>query len=196
MGLVVQNFLTGCGVDCDDVVLLPPIPEVQDCTTYTQTLSQVSDLFLIPDDASDIFASWSTTPTLVSGGIDNTNADNTKAKWLVGMGGVAAPEKIVSEYPKLKTRVTERVYTLILNVKQLDATTYEMCRRLQCGWTGFTFYYADLGDWVYGVAGGISPESADCDFPKGAGNTDKNEAVITITWRSDGDPERRVNPHS
>lgn len=189
-----NNILTGCPADCDDDNLLPAIDVNQDCTSYPQTLSQVSDLYIIPTAADDIMASWSTTPTAVTDAIDNTIEDNTKAKWLVGIGGIAAPDKTTTDYPKLKRKNDERLYTLTFRVLNLSDAQYNFLRQLQCGWTGFTFYYGDLADYVYGIAGGLVPEFIDVDFPKGEGNSDKNVGILTLQWRADGDPERRVNP--
>lgn len=188
-----------CPDDCADVNLLPALAAAeQDCTSYTHTLSQVCDLYILPAATGDIFTDWATTAANATPGagvgIDNTNADNTKAKWLVGIGGVAEPQETITEYPKLQRKVTERLYTLTFNVFNQVAAMYNFLRQLQCGDTSFTFYYGDLGGWVYGIEGGLVPNSVDVDFPHGGGNTDKNFATITITWRSNGDPDRHVNP--
>lgn len=191
----INNILTGCPADCDEDNLLPAIPETQDCTSYAQTLSQISDLYIIPDTAGiDVFTNWATTPTATVGAIDNTVTDNSKAKWLVGIGGLPAPEKTTTDYPKLKRKNDERLYTISFRILNLVDAQYDFLRQIQCGWTGFTFYYADLAGYAYGIAGGLVPEFVDVDFPKGEGNTDKNVAVITLQFRADGDPERRANP--
>jgi hypothetical protein len=186
-----------CPDECTDVLLFPAIAAEQDCTGYEQTLSQVSDLYILPSDTGDIFTDWSSTAANATPGagvgVDNTNDDNTKAKWLVGIGGVAEPEEIITEYPKLQRKVTERKYTLTFRVPNLVQEMYDFLRQLQCGDTGFTFYYADLATYVYGVEGGLAPESVDVDFPHGAGNDDKNVAIITLTWTANGDPDRHVN---
>lgn len=189
-----------CPDDCADVNTLPAIAADQDCTGYTQTLSQVCDLYILPSATADLFDNWDAEPivntTPASGvGVDNTNTDNTKAKWLVGIGGVAEPEETIDEYPKLQRKVTERLYTLTFRVFNLVAAQYNFLRQLQCGDTSFTFYYGDLGGWIYGVEGGLSPTSVDVDFPHGGGNTDKNVAILTITFRANGDPDRFVNPN-
>lgn len=185
-----------CPDDCTDVSLLPAIVNEQDCTGYTQTLSQVCDLYIIPSAASDIFSDWDDPEAIasVNDTVDNTQSDNSTAHWLVGIGGVAEAEETVTEYPKLQRKVTERLYTLTFRVLNLVQAQYELIRMLQCGDTSFKFYYADLGGYVYGVLGGISPNSVDADFPHGAGNTDKNVGIITITFRANGDPDRRVMP--
>ena len=189
-----NNFLTGCPADCDSDLLLTAIPVEQDCPNYERTLSQISDLVIQPDGATTPFSSWSTTPANVSGAIDNTDETNAKCKWVVGKGGIAAPDKTNTPYPKLKTKTTKRRYRLEFQVFQLTADQYDFCRLLQCGWTSFTFWYADLGAWIYGSATGIAPVFCDCDFSKGNGDSDVNTATIIIEWEADGDPERRVSP--
>ena len=182
-----------CPDDCTDVNLLPAILADQDCTVYTQSLSQVSDLYIIPSSADDIFTDWSTTAANATGKVDNTATDNSKAHWFVGIGGVADHEPTIDEYPKLQRKVARRAYTLTFRVLNLVQAQYDALRQLQCGWTDFTFYYGDLGEYVYGIEGGLAPDSVDVDFPHGAGNTDKNVAIITITWKANTDPDRHVN---
>lgn len=196
MALTINTFLSGCGADCDDVVLLPAIPEEQDCTVYGQLKGEISDLYIIPTGAPAIMASWSTTPTAVANAVDNTVTDNSKSKWLVGIGDRPAPEKTRVQYPKEKSKITERLYTLNFVVKQLDAATYDFLRQLQCGSTGFTFYYADLNDYIYGDSDGITPDSVDVDFVHASGTGNYITATIILTWKADGDPQRRVNPLS
>lgn len=190
-----NSILTGCPADCDEDNLLPAIPESQDCTSYPQTLSQISDLYIMPNTSGvDVFTDWATTPTATASAIDNTVTDNSKAKWLVGIGELPAPEKTTTEYPKLKRKNDERLYSISFRVLNLVDAQYDFLRQIQCGWTDFTFYYADLAGFAYGIAGGLVPEFVDVDFPKGGGNTDKNVGVITLQFRADGDPERRANP--
>jgi hypothetical protein len=189
-----MNNLIACPADCATELLLPAILAEQDCTNYDQYYSQVSDLYIIPDGAADIFASWSTTPTLVSGAIDNTVADNSKAKWLVGIGSVPPSEKISTIYPKGKTRITKRTYTLTFKVLNMSAAQREFLRKLQCGSTDFAFYYGDRADFVYGKAAGLLPKSIDVDMPQEGDEDSRQYANIIITWEANGDAERRTNP--
>lgn len=191
-----MNNLLSCPADCDTDLLLPAITEEQDCTNYEQYNSQISDLYIIPNAASDIFASWSSTPTLVSGAIDNANTDNTKAKWVVGIGNVPPPEKETTPYPKKKSKVSNRIFTLELRVPNMTTAQREFLRKFQCGWTGFTFYYADLSGFVYGKAGGLAPKEIDVDFPAEGDNASKQYAIVRLVWEADADPERRTNPHA
>lgn len=199
MATAINETLTGCPADCDDVLLYPAIPASQDCPNYEQLRSQISRLYLLPDTMSgDIFASWGTTsaatPTYVPSSIDNTNALNAKAKELVGRGEIPVPEKAVLEYPLLKTRTAEKRYTVNFTVYQLDDDTYEFLRQVQCGTLNFKFYYADLEGFVYGIADGLEPDFISVVFPKGNANTDRNTAIIRLFWKATGDPQRRANP--
>lgn len=189
-------MLTGCPADCDAANTLPAIPASQDCAAYPQTLSQIGHLYIMPTGATNPWTNWSTTPTATANAIDNTEALNAKTKWLVGIGELPVPEKTVTEYPLLKSKTTDKLYTLTFRVLNLDAEQYEFLRQLQCGTLGFTFWYGDLGDWLYGLSGGIVPDMVNVRFPKGNGNTDKNVGIIILSWKADGDPERRVNPHA
>ncbi len=189
-----MNTFLSCPATCDDELLLGAIPENQDCTSYDQEYSQISDLVIQPTGATTPFGNWATTPTLVSGAIDNTDELNAKCKWIVGEGGIAAPTKETTDYPKRKQKTTNRRFRLEYNIKNLSDAQYEFCRQLQCGNTGFTFWYADLGDYIYGDATGISPDYVDCDMPSGGGRDDKAFATIIIEWDADGNPERRVSP--
>lgn len=191
-----MNNLLSCPTDCDTGIELGALPVEQNCISYDLQLSEVSDLFILPDGATDFLASWAGgTPTQVSGAIDNTNTDNTKAKHLVGIGDVPEYAADSIDYPKGQSKEGTKTYTLNFTYYQMDNVSYATLRALQCGWTGFKFRYADRAGHIYGVAaGGLVPASVKVTFPKGRGNTSYNVAQITITWQADGDPERRPNP--
>lgn len=195
--------LITCPADCATDNVWPAIPVEQECPSYEQSLSQVSGLIIIPTGAPDVFDDWAgdnPTQVYVNDSVDNTLADNTAAKWLIGIGGVADPEEILLPYPLLQEVVVERTYTLTFRVLNLGNTMYDFLTKLQCGALNFTFYYNDLGlqnsntKYVYGVDGGLVPYSVDVDFPKGGGNDDRNFADIIITWKAKGDPDRGVLP--
>ena len=190
----INQTLTSCPADCADTALLLAIPTNQDCASYPLNRSQIARLYIIPSGAPDIFANWSTTPTAVSGAVDNTVTNNTKSKYLAGIGGVAVAEKTVTDYPFRKKRTTDRTYPLTFRMLNLSDDQYAFLRQIQCGTLGFTFYYGDLSDYVYGIAGGLVPDFIDVKFPKGEGNTDKNVAIISLSWKANADPQRKVNP--
>lgn len=191
--------LISCPADCATDNVWPAIPTEQDCPSYEQSLSQVSDLIIIPTDgtAVDVFTDWAgeiPTPTYVNDSIDNTTADNSTAHILTGIGGVAEPEELILDYPKLQQQVVERTYTLTHRIFNLSNAQYDYLTKLQCGALNFTFYYCDLGGYVYGVDGGLVPYSVDVDFPRGGGNDDRAFADIIITWKAKGDPDRGITP--
>jgi len=189
--------LISCPADCATDNVWPAIPAEQDCPAYTQSLSQVSDLIIIPDGAADVFDDWAgDNPTQVytNDTIDNTTADNSTAHILTGIGGVAEPEELILPYPKLQEVVVERTYTLTHRIVNLSNTMYDFLLKMQCGDLNFTFYYCDLGGYVYGIDGGLVPYSVDVDMPHGSGGDDRAFADIIITWKAAGDPDRGTTP--
>lgn len=187
-----NTFLT-CPADCDTALALGALPVNQDCTTYTQEYSQIRNLIIKPAAASSPL-SWTGAPTVtaVAGEIDNSDSTGAKSKILIGEGEITAPEKIVDEYPNRKERVSFRTYTLTHTIKQLDDSTYEFLRQLQCGDTDFTFYYDTVGGRLFGGAGGITPKMIDVDFIYSGGREDKESAQIIVTFESDGEPDRGI----
>lgn len=189
--------LITCPADCATDNVWPAIPAEQNCASYEQTRSQVSDLIIIPTGAADVFEDWAgdiPTPTYANDTIDNTTADNSTAHILTGIGGVADPEELILNYPKLQQQVTERTYTLTYRIVNLSNAQYDYLLKMQCGALNFTFYYCDLGGYVYGVDGGLVPYSVDVDMPHGGGNDDRAFADIIITWKAKGDPDRGTTP--
>lgn len=189
-----NTFLT-CPADCDEALVLGAIDVNQDCTNYQQKYSQVCDLIIMPDGATAPL-NWASAPTVtaVTGEVDNADTVGGVSKHLVGEGGIAVPEKIADEYPKRKTKVNNRLYTLTFTVKNLSDDQYDFCRQLQCGSTAFSIWYANVGGHIFGGANGIDILSIDCDFPLNEGRDDKELAIITVTWESDGDPARGNAP--
>lgn len=182
-----NEFLSVCPADCDTALNLPAIDVSQDCTKVTLTKSQVRNIVLLPSGATKavdwtLVANWSTV-------IDNTDTTGAKAKRLLGIGGIAAPEKTTVDMPNFKTKTTDRVYTLTFTVMNLSDAQYAFCRALQCGDTNQLLWYDDV-DYLYGGQDGIQIKSIDCDFPKPEGASEYNTAVITIVWEADGDPLR------
>lgn len=189
--------LITCPTDCATDNVWPAIPVEQDCPSYEQSLSQVSDLIIIPDGAADVFTDFNDdypTPAYANDTIDNTTADNSTAHILTGIGGVAEPDELTLDYPKLQQQVAERTYTLTHRILNLSNTQYDFLLKVQCGALNFTFYYCDLGGFTYGIEGGLVPFSVDVDMPRGGGNDDRAFADIIITWKAKGDPDRITTP--
>lgn len=189
-----NSFLT-CPADCDSTLTLGAIDVNQDCTSYQQKYSQICDLIIMPDGATEPL-DWTGAPTVtaVTGEVDNADTVGGKSKHLVGEGGIAAPEKVVDEYPKRKTKTSFRTYTLTFVVKNLGDDQYDFLRQLQCGDTQFVIWYANVGGHIFGGANGVDIDSIDVDFVYSEGRDDKEQATIIITWEADGDPERGNAP--
>ena len=197
------NSFTACPADCATDNLLPAVLVIQDCADYEQVKSQVHTLYIMPQvggvASADPYTNFATTPTATANAIDNTNTTNTKAKFLVGEGGVAESTEVVLEYPMLTEKVVERDYQLVFNIKNLVQAQYDFLLQVQCGNIDLTFYYAsgmEANQWVYGKQGGIVPRKVTVSFPKGAGKDDRDIAIIKLDWKATGDPDRRINPIS
>ena len=120
-----NTFLT-CPADCDTALVLGAIDVNQDCTNYSQKYSQICDLILQPDGANAPL-DWTSAPTVtaqVPNEVDNASTAGTFSKHIVGEGGIAVPEKIADEYPKRKTKVNFRLFTLTFVVKNLSDDQY------------------------------------------------------------------------
>lgn len=185
-------FLTGCPADCDDVNLLPAIPEEQDCTSYERPLAQLCDLYIMPEGATNPLASWSTTPTAVVGAIDNTDTTNAKCKWLVGKGRVTSTE-VIDTYPKGKKKLSELKFRFEFDVFDIE-NHYDFLQKLQCGSTDYNLWYGDLANYIYGLTGGIPPEVFYAKETSAFGDEDKQQWTIIAEWTGNANPQRRVNP--
>ena len=174
--------------DCDDNFSLGVIDVDQDCTLYDQKFSQVCGLILLPDlgtlptDWTDA-ADWAAV-------IDNGVISPSKGKYLVGEGEIDAPDEERTDYPKRWQRVTSRLYSVELTVKNLNAAQYDFLRQLQCGWVDFRFWIETVGGRLFGGANGIDPALVTVAFVYSGGRNDKEQAILTIEYESDGDPER------
>ena len=104
------------------------------------------------------------------------------------------PEVTVTQYPLRQEKDTDKRYTLEATYYQLDADSYEFLRQVKCGKINFTFYYEDLSDYIYGISGGLVPYLVKVVFPKSNANDGKNIAIIRISFRATGSPQRRANP--
>jgi hypothetical protein len=175
---------------------LGAIPADQNCL-LVPPLSQVSDLYIQPDGASAPF-DW-TDPAAPAApamsGIDNTATDNSATKWLVGKGGVEAPEESLYTGPKLKKKVVRRLYTLQFEVEVTNDDQRDFLRQLQSGWSEFTFWIGTLGNNLFGDSTGIIPSFVNAQLPLDPGDEDYEKGTIIIEYYSEkGDPPRYTNP--
>lgn len=193
-------FSNTCPTDCSTEFDFPALDTDQNCASVPN-LSQLTDLWMHPNSLSDSvvpFQNW------VDGGytvlanptaIDNSVTDNSKCKWLTGVGGIDVPEKTQFTVHKRQKVTAKRLYTLTWTIYNLSNAQYEYLRSLQCNPTNYTFWYAN-DTHVWGKSTGIIPVATDVDFPLGAGEGDVEMATLTIQFESKTDPERKSNPYS
>lgn len=197
MALTINTWANGWAADCATDQDLVAIPADQDCI-QPPNLSQICDLFITPinDPAADEPFTWTDgVPSVNAGGIDNTDAANTKSKQITGKGGIAVPE--ISEYlgPKRIRVVKERTYRLEFEVSVKEASMRELVRQLQSGWTEFKFWYATLGGQLFGPEAAIRPSYVDGQLPLDSADDGNELGTIIIEFISTaGDPIRNVNP--
>lgn len=168
----------------------PPIQNEQDCTTYPQRDSQVSDIILVPVTAPDPFEWSSGAPVYVNNGIDNTEILMVKAKRIVGVGGVDAPQKAISTMPRNRQSPERRLYTLTHRVHNTSGAMFELIRKFQCNWRMFRFYILTAGGRMFGPAGGIKPLFTDAEMPLEGSRGAKEYFDLIIQWEGVADPVR------
>lgn len=199
-----NTHLGGLDRSCTDVITLTALAADPYCVTVPG-LAQIWGLVIAPCEAADPFeiVSPATVPSLTSGEIDNDNADNTKSRVLVGIGGVGEHEAEVYEGPLRRDLITNRVYTLTHEVPLGDDLTYNFLRYFQLNYLKFRFWYVDLGNLLYGSVlastvtdayGGIRPTAVNVQFPKDTARDARNVATLSITFEADADPPRYASP--
>lgn len=191
MGFV-NNFCS-CPSDCSTSLMLPALPVDPYCNTRP-TQSEVRLALILPVgvtppvDVTDV-GQW-------EGVIANDNVDNTKGKYLVGIGSLEAPEKTVTRVAKGIDVTTQKVYTLSMQITSLPDATYDFLRAFQCNPRDFTFWFYDVHGYLYGGANGISPKLTDVDFVHNSGEESVLSANLNIQFRTPGcDPDRHLVPN-
>lgn len=197
--MALTTFANVCPADCSVEFEFLNLDTDQNCAG-SQELSQITDVWMQPvggtATAVSPFTNWATTPTVTAGAVDNSVADNTKTKWITGIGSVDAPDKTTVTVHKRLTVTLKRRYTLAMDVFKVDSqANYDYMRHLQCNPTNYRFWYANEAH-AFGKDTGLIPVYTDVDFPLGAGDQDLEKAVLTIQWEAKIDPERRVNPYA
>lgn len=200
---MINEFLNGLGTDCSTTITLPALATDPWCEPVPG-LSQIWGVVIAPcasDDAFEIVGSAA--PTLTSGIIDNDAVDNTKARLLLGVGGVAEHETSVYEGSMLRDFIVDRTYTLTFEIPLGEAKTYDFLRTMQRNFLDFRFWYVDLANLLYGAVlsstnttayGGIRPKMVNVQFPKSNARDGRNTATLTIMWSADVEPPRYASP--
>lgn len=120
----------------------------------------------------------------------NGIVDSEAAKYLTGIGGMPAPEKVFVEGPKLKDILSKRIFTLTFRVLNLSDANYSFLRTVQCGFTDYNFWIETTGGHLFGGPSGIVPKLSDADLPHLDGRDANDEGTITITFEARTDPDR------
>jgi|JI8StandDraft_1071087.scaffolds.fasta_scaffold175855_2 hypothetical protein len=190
--------LISCPADCATDNVWPAIPVQQDCPSYEQTLSQIYEVVIVPDEAGDIWGgTWDSgypDPTFELGSIDNTVADNTKAHIFVGIGGMDEPTESILQYPGLQERVEEETYTVRFRILNMSNANNDHLDKLECGALNYKVFFTDLGGFVYGFDGGITPKKVSVERPHGAGNDDRLFAELVIVFDATNMLDRANKP--
>lgn len=188
-----------CPDGCDEGLDFGALSVNQNCVEIPN-LSQISDLYIIPDGAVDAFNySPGPDPTLVSGGIDNTVLDNSKTKWLVGKGGMAEPEETLYNGPKGSRAIIKRRYTMEFEVSVKSDDTRDFLRQLECNPKNFIFRFGTVAGYLYGGEEGITPAFTNARLSLGNGDEDYELGIVVLEWETDagaGSAPRHVNPHA
>lgn len=113
--------------------------------------------------------------------IDNTSVDETKGKYIVGIGSFT-PDALV-EVSLSGGRVIEnreRTYRLSLAVLNVDDGHNNLFRKLQTNARRFDFWLLTVGDRLVGGTKGMRPVRANADFVLAAGENSREVWNITL----------------
>ena len=159
---------------------LPAIATCQDEPTYRQRRSEVSAILMLPVGA-DKPGSWENIADWVNV-IDNTDTDDEKGKYLVGIGSFVPESQVeVSLSGGRFVEQRERTYRLNMAVLNIDDGHSALCRKLQTGLRRFDFWLLTLGDRLVGGVNGMRPIRANADFVLAAGRDSREVWNITLT---------------
>lgn len=165
---------------CDDVAL-PAFAQCQDTTSYTRLRSQVSGLFIVPDDATPP-ADWESSVDW-SNAVDNTVTDDTKAKYLIGRGSFLPASQVeVNLSGGRLIEVRERTYRLSFACLNVNDGHADFGRKLQNNVRKFSVWLKTLGDRIIGGETGMRPVFVNADFPFSEGNEDREVMAIIMDF--------------
>ena len=168
--------ITLCGADD-----LPAFAQCQTGTSYIQLRSQVGGLLILPVGATpptdwELESDWSDV-------VDNTNEDNTKAKYLVGRGSFlpnGITEVNLAGGRLIENR--ERFYRLTFNVVNTNDGHADFGRKLQKNIRDFDVWIQTIGDRIIGGSVGMRPVYVNAEFPFAEGNNDREVIQIVMDF--------------
>jgi hypothetical protein len=195
-----MQILLNCG-SCASPPTLPAIPADPCCETPPR-YSQIGRIIIAPCNVPDPFELEDGAAVLVAGVIDNTNTDGTKAKALVGKGEKPDHEATIYEGAFRRQSISSRAFTINFTFSVGTVALYQFARALQCNYTRMRFWFEDIGGWLYGPVaadgtlgqGGLVPTMVDVQLAAGGGRDDLKEAVLTIMFDGNADPDIYASP--
>lgn len=181
------NTFCDCG-DCSNDFLLPALPADPNCIAgYAK--SEITMLIMIPDGAS-LPTDW-TSKADWEDVLANDNTDNTKGKFLRGIGSLPAPEVTNIRIVDSVEVTTYKEYTITHKIRALSDEKYTFLKSLQCNPINYVFWFYTMGDYLVGGATGIRPIMTDVSFIYEEGKTSIVEAQVTIKYGiATCDPDR------
>ena len=175
------NPFTVLPITLCDASDLPQFAQCQSGTSYAQLRSQVGGLLILPVGATgpddwQMEADWADV-------VDNSNTDNTKAKYIVGRGSFlpnGLTEINLSGGRLLENR--ERFYRLTFNVLNLNDGHADFGRKLQKNVRDFDVWIQTIGDRIIGGSTGMRPIYVNAEFPFTEGQNDREVMTVTMDF--------------
>ena len=159
---------------------LPAISTCQDGTTYRQRRSEVYGLLMLPVGA-DKPGSWQNIEDWEDV-IDNESTDDTKGKYLVGIGSFLPDSQVeVNLAGGRLIENRERTYRLNMAVLNVDDGHSDFCRKLQMNNRRFDFWLITLGDRLVGGSNGMRPQRVNADFVLASGDGSREVWNLNFT---------------
>ena len=181
--------------DCDGTLDFPALPDYSNECIPIPGKSQINEIYITPDGATDGFNYSGGDPTLTVGGFDNSVTDNSKSKFLPCSGGMDAPEPEIWEGPKEIDTVISRRYQLNLEIPYETIAEYLYLKHFQGNYRKYIVRFGDLDGWLFGGENGIRPFFVDAQFPKENSRTGRKICTLLIDFvTKDGDPPAHPNP--
>ena len=183
------NSFCDCG-DCSTVFTYPVLPSDPDCTAGASK-SEITLLLIVPNGATlptdwTVKADWEAV-------LANDNTDNTKGKYLRGIGNQLAPETTTIAPVDAVDVAVFKKYTLTHKVRAITDTKYTFLKGLQCSPDNYKFWFYTKGEYLMGGAIGIQPIYTNVDFVYEEGKNSITEAILTIRYGTKGcDPDRAL----
>lgn len=179
-------FNTGCIQSA-----FPVLPVNVDCIP-TPALSQIAGVIIMPIAAGSP-GDW-TDATSFLNAIDNSDTNDQKGKYFLGVGEIPEPDDITVTLGRSNVKVVRRRYNLLFSPAWYDDIHYAFFRKMQQGRLNFRFWIATYGGRLLGGPYGLMPSFVNAKMAYGRANEDREIVNLTLQWYADSDPDRVNNP--